>query len=52
MSECNGELRNDDEFTEFQCGGDNLFAERGDVVLVRVADFFEQTMGSELLEQA
>ena len=36
----------------FQCGGDNLFAEHGDVVLVRMPDLFEQTMGSELLEQA
>ena len=39
LSEPEGELRDDDKFAEFESGGDNLFAERGDVVLVRVADF-------------
>jgi hypothetical protein len=49
VSEPKGELRDDDEPREFQCGGDSAFAEHGDVVLIGVADLFKKPMGSELL---
>jgi len=52
MGEPEGELWDDDEFPKFQCGGDNLLAERGDVILVGVADLFEKAMRSELRQQA
>jgi hypothetical protein len=38
-------LRGNDKFPEFECGGDNFFAERRDVVLVNVADLLDETMG-------
>ena len=35
---------NDVEFFEFEAEGDDLFAERGEVVLVGVADLFDQAV--------
>jgi hypothetical protein len=36
-----GEFRNDDEFLEFEPECDDLFTERGQVVLVAVSRFFD-----------
>jgi hypothetical protein len=38
--------------TEFEGGGDNLFAEGGDVIFVGVPDLLDQSMGAESFEQA
>ena len=45
-------MRDDNEFPEFQSGGDNLFAERRDVVLVSVPDFLDEAVGSQPLQDA
>ena len=42
-----GKLRDDDKLAEFEGGGDDLFAERGHVVLVRVSDLLDKAVGSE-----
>src|SRR4051794_37521670 len=41
-SGCKGELRDDDEFSQFESGRDCLFAESGGVVLVSAADFLNR----------
>src|SRR5438270_13877777 len=51
-SECKGELRDDDEFSQFESGRDCLFAESGGVVLVSAADFLDKAMGTKTLQQA
>jgi hypothetical protein len=45
-------LRDDDQFPEFESSGDDLLAEGGDVVLVRAADFFDESVRAEPFEQA
>jgi hypothetical protein len=37
---------------EFKRGSDDFFAKGGDVVLIRVADLFDETVCSEPFEQA
>src|SRR4051794_35649696 len=51
-SGCKGELRDDDEFSQFESGRDCLFAESGGVVLVSAADFLDKAMGTKTLQQA
>src|SRR3954453_11913345 len=50
-SGCKGELRDDDEFSQFESRRDCLFAESGDVVLVSAADF-DEAMSTKTLQQA
>ena len=45
------ELGNDDEFPEFEGGGDDVFAESGDVVLVSAADFFDEAVSAKAFQQ-
>jgi hypothetical protein len=45
-------LRNDHKFPEFESGSNDLFAEGREVVLVRVADLFDESVRAESLEQA
>jgi hypothetical protein len=47
-----GELGDDHKLLKFESSADHLFAERSDVVLVRVADLFDEAMRSESFEQA
>src|SRR5436309_5791670 len=51
-SGCKGELRDDDEFSQFESGRDCLFAESGGVVLVSAADFLDKAMSRKTLQQA
>ena len=39
-----GQLRDDHQFSKFEPSRENVFAECGDVVLVAVGHFFDQTM--------
>jgi hypothetical protein len=45
-------LRDDHKLSEFESGGDNFFAESGDVVLVCVADLLDETVCAESFDQA
>ena len=46
------ELRDDDEFPQLESGGDYGFAESSQVVLVGVADLFDEAVNAEALEQS
>ena len=52
LSEAEGELGNDHKLPEFESGGDNLLTECSHVVLVRVTDFFDESVRAESFEQA
>jgi hypothetical protein len=45
-------LGDDHKLAKFESSADHLYAERSDVVLVRVADLFDEAMRSESFEQA
>ena len=45
-------MGNDDEFPEFESGGDDVFAEGGCVVLVGVADLVDEAVGAEPFQEA
>jgi hypothetical protein len=47
-----GQLGNDDEFPEFESGGNNLYAELRQVVLVSVAHFLDEAVEPKPLQQA
>src|SRR5713226_2347895 len=47
-----GESWDHDEFAQLQSGEDNLLTSLGEVVLVGVADFFDQAMRVQPFEQA
>ncbi len=46
------QLRDDQEFLEFEAQGDNLFAERSQVVLVAVRGLFEEPVGPKATEDS
>jgi hypothetical protein len=41
------ELGNEEEFSELERRGDNIFAERGGVVLVRVTNLPDEAVGAK-----
>jgi len=45
-------LRNKDEISELEAGGEDLFAEGGEVVLVVLGDFLDEAMQAEAFEEA
>ena len=45
-------LRDDDKLPKFEGGGDGLFAEGCHVVLVRVSDLLDESVGSQSLQRA
>lgn len=47
-----GELRNENEFSDLQAGSDDLLAEARQIVLVGVADLLNQAMDAQALQQA
>ncbi len=47
-----GELGDDDQFAELESGGDDLFSELRQVVLVSAAGFADQPVETQALEQA
>ena len=44
-------MRDDDEFPEFEAGGEYVFAEAGEVVLVGVSDFLDQAVDAQTFQQ-
>ena len=52
MCEPEGELRDDHKFPKFESRSNDFLAKGSDVVLVRVADFFDESVRSESFEQA
>ena len=52
LSEVDGELRDDDKLPEFERCGDDFFAERGHVVLVRSSDLLDESVRSKAFQQA
>ena len=47
-----GELRDNLKLPEFESGSSSLFTEGCDVVLIRVADLFDESVRAESLERA
>ena len=47
-----GKLRDNDQFAQLDSGGDDLLSKPGQVVLVRAADFLDQSVQAQAFEQA